>query len=44
MRKTGEQLYEYACHEGNYGLSGILGGARAGEKVSADAVKKTGSN
>jgi hypothetical protein len=44
MRKTGEQLYEYACHEGNYGLSGILGGARAGEKASGDAVKKTGSN
>ena len=25
-------LYEYACHEGNYGLSGILAGARADEK------------
>ena len=25
-------LFEHACHEGNYGLSGILGGARADEK------------
>jgi hypothetical protein len=28
---TGEQLYEYACHEGNYGMEGILSGARAEE-------------
>ena len=28
-RKTGgEQVYEYACHEGNYGLKNILTGAR----------------
>jgi hypothetical protein len=26
------QLYESACHEGNYGLAGILAGARALEK------------
>jgi hypothetical protein len=25
---TNGQLYEYACHEGNYGLEGILAGAR----------------
>ena len=25
-------LYEHACHEGNYGLFGILGGARAEER------------
>lgn len=25
-------LFEHACNEGNYGLAGILGGARAGEK------------
>ncbi len=29
---TGAQ-YEYACHEGNYGLVGILEGARADEKA-----------
>jgi hypothetical protein len=25
-------IYEHACHEGNYGLTGILGGARADER------------
>jgi hypothetical protein len=29
----GTEYFEYACHEGNYGLPGILGGARAEEKV-----------
>jgi hypothetical protein len=28
-------LYEYACHEGNTGLAGILGSARADEKKAA---------
>ena len=32
MTKTDEQLYGYACHEGNYGLGGILRGARAAKK------------
>jgi hypothetical protein len=27
-------LYEYACHEGNYAMRGILEGARARERVS----------
>jgi hypothetical protein len=31
-------LYEYACHEGNYGLEQILSGARAGERA-AEAVR-----
>ncbi len=26
-----ERVYEYACHEGNYAMAGILGGARAQE-------------
>jgi hypothetical protein len=26
MAKTPDQMYEYACHEGNYGLHGILAG------------------
>ena len=30
-RQTGE-LLEYACHEGNLGMVGILSGARAGER------------
>lgn len=31
MRRTDDQLFEYACHEGNYGLYNILAGARAEE-------------
>jgi hypothetical protein len=31
-RGTEPHLYEYACHEGNYAMSNILTGARAGEK------------
>ena len=30
--KRGEGMYEYACHEGNYGLSNILSGARQEEQ------------
>ena len=37
MEKTESSVYEYACHEGNYGLAGILSGARAREKA---ALKK----
>ena len=29
MTKTQDTLYEYACHEGNYGLFNILAGAQA---------------
>ncbi|MBV9504365.1 MAG: hypothetical protein JO323_05095 [Acidobacteriia bacterium] len=32
MIRSEGPLYEHACHEGNYGLAGILGGARAEEK------------
>jgi hypothetical protein len=35
----GEQMYEYACHEGNYGLAGILEGAREEERAAAAAKK-----
>jgi hypothetical protein len=34
MTKTTDLIYEYACHEGNYGLEGSLSGARAGERAS----------
>ena len=33
-RLANYQIYEYACHEGNYAMSGILGGARADEKAA----------
>lgn len=39
--KNPEPMYEYACHEGNYGMVGILAGARALEKAAA---AKKGSN
>lgn len=29
MTSSADPIYEYACHESNYGLTGILGGARA---------------
>ena len=32
---TGEDLFEYACHEGNYGMEGILSGAREEERAKA---------
>ena len=35
LKMTGEQMFEYACHEGNYGLPAILRGAREQEKQSA---------
>jgi hypothetical protein len=41
MRRTASPVYEYACHEGNYAMAGMLGGARADEKAAADA--KNGS-
>jgi len=31
LKNTGEEMYEFACHEGNYGLPAILRGARAQE-------------
>jgi len=32
LKKTGEQMFEFACHEGNYSLPAILRGAREQEK------------
>jgi hypothetical protein len=40
MAKIDGPIYEYACHEGNYAMSGILSGARADEKAAADAKTK----
>lgn len=34
LRQTKDQIYEYACHEGNYALPGILAGAREQEKAA----------
>ena len=38
MRTAEGELYEYACHEGNYGLRNILENARAEEKAAAEAA------
>ena len=40
FNSTNTKLYEYACHEGNYGLQGILGGYRRQEM---DAEAEAGS-
>ena len=37
MIRADGDLYEYACHEGNYGMSNILSGAR---KEESDAAGK----
>lgn len=34
MNSVEDQIYEYACHEGNYALPGILAGARRQEIVA----------
>lgn len=36
MTKVAGQLYEYACHEGNYGMVNILRGARVEERMQAE--------
>ncbi len=35
MNKAEGPILEYACHEGNYGMTGILSGARAQEKAKS---------
>ena len=39
IEKTDGLLYEFACHEGNYGLKNILTVARAQEKTAAATNK-----
>jgi hypothetical protein len=34
MTRTTDKIYEFACHEGNYGLMNILGAARAEEQAA----------
>ena len=36
---TTEKIYEYACHEGNYSLQGVLKGARLNEAEAAKGTK-----
>ncbi len=39
FKTSNEPIYEYACHEGNYGLEGILQGARRLEDQEASKKK-----
>ena len=39
LEKVEGPLFEYACHEGNYGLAGVLAGAREEEKKAAQRTK-----
>jgi hypothetical protein len=38
MTRIDGPMFEYACHEGNYGLAHNLSGARAEEKAAAEAA------
>ena len=38
MTKVAGLLYEYACHEGNYGMENILRGARVQEALAEEAT------
>ena len=37
LRQSSDPVFEYACHEGNIGMEGIMAGARALEKSEAAA-------
>jgi hypothetical protein len=39
LKRTDDRIYEYACHEGNSGLAGILSGARAEERQGVSLKK-----
>jgi hypothetical protein len=38
-KQTKDQIYEFACHEGNEAMSGTLGGERALERAAATAKR-----
>jgi len=37
-----QMIFEYACHEGNFGLANILSAGRTAEKLTGDSSMKTG--
>ena len=44
LKRSDDQLYEYACHEGNHSMVGMLAGARAAKEAKeAAAASRTGS-
>jgi hypothetical protein len=42
MMKSAEDVYEYACHEGNHGLEGIMKGSRLQDKLNATGTNQQG--
>ena len=40
LSRMDDPIYEYACHEGNYGIIGILAGARRLESMEAEGVER----
>ncbi len=38
-RRTAGPIFEYACHEGNHGMVGVLTGSRATDAAADDAVQ-----
>jgi hypothetical protein len=40
MTRSNQAMYEYACHEGNYGMMGIMTAARAEDKENAKNESK----
>ena len=40
LKKTDGPVFEYACHEGNYGLVNILSAARAEDRAEASSAPK----
>ena len=42
MMAMHDQIYEYACQEGNYSLEGVLSGARFQETLEAQALNDSG--
>jgi hypothetical protein len=41
LKSTNDQIYEYACHEGNEAMTGTLNGARVQEKLALEKAKAT---
>ena len=37
MTRSSDQVWEFACHEGNYGMDGILSGHRADERAASES-------
>ena len=40
LYRISASIYEFACHEGNHAMVGILSGHRAEEKAAEEAAKK----